>query len=100
MGFVHMIDTAELKGAVRLHQAAILDASDDAIIFENLEGVILAWNSAAERTFGYTADEAIGRSMAIVISPEFQPTQIEDSVMLASWARQEASGRRFHPGDR
>jgi PAS domain S-box-containing protein len=77
MGFVHMIDTAELKGAVRLHQAAILDASDDAIIFENLEVVILAWNSAAERTFGYTADEAIGRSMAIVISPEFQPTQIE-----------------------
>jgi PAS domain S-box-containing protein len=35
---------------------------------ENLEGVILAWNSAAERMFGYAADEAIGQSIAIVVS--------------------------------
>jgi PAS domain S-box-containing protein len=77
-GFIHMMDAAELKeNAVRLHHAAIVDGSDDAIIFENLEGVVLAWNSAAERMFGYTADEAIGQSIAIVISPEFQRAQIE-----------------------
>ena len=72
-----MMNTAELKDAVRLLHAAIVDASDDAIIFENLEGVILAWNSAAERMFGYAADEAIGQSIAIVISPEFQRAEIE-----------------------
>jgi len=73
-----MMDTAELKKeAVRLHHAAIVDTSDDAIIFENREGVILAWNSAAERMFGYAADEAIGQSIAIVVSPEFQRAEIE-----------------------
>jgi PAS domain S-box-containing protein len=73
-----MMDAAELeKEAVRLHHAAIVDTSDDAIIFENLEGVILAWNSAAERMFGYAADEAIGQSIAIVVSPEFQRAAIE-----------------------
>jgi len=71
------METAELKTEVRLHEAAIVDTSDDAIIFENLEGVILAWNSAAERMFGYAADEAIGQSIAIVVSPEFQRAQIE-----------------------
>ena len=64
-----MMDAAELKeNAVRLHHAAIVDGSDDAIIFENLEGMILAWNSAAERMFGYTADEAIGQSITEWIS--------------------------------
>jgi PAS domain S-box-containing protein len=43
----------------------------------HLEGVILAWNSAAERMFGYTAREAIGQSIAIVISPEFHRAEIK-----------------------
>jgi len=73
-----MMDTAELKKeAIRLHHAATVETSEDAIIFENLEGVILAWNSAAERMFGYAADEAIGQSIAIVVSPEFQRAEIE-----------------------
>jgi PAS domain S-box-containing protein len=72
------MDTAEpKKEAVRLHHAAIVDTSDDAIFFENLEGLILAWNSAAERMFGCAADEAIGQSIAIVASPEFQRAEIE-----------------------
>lgn len=73
-----MMNTAELREeAVRLHHAAIVDALDDAIIFANLEGVILAWNPVAERMFGYTADEAIGGTIDIVISPGFQRAEME-----------------------
>jgi two-component system, LuxR family, sensor kinase FixL len=47
--------------------AAILDASDDAIIVTSLEGVVQTWNRGAERLYGYTADEMSGRSIAALI---------------------------------
>lgn len=50
-----------------LYLAAILDASNDAIIGQNLDGVIASWNRAAERMFGYTAEEAVGQSIAFII---------------------------------
>ena len=49
------------------HYRAIIELSEDAILSKDLDGVILSWNRGAERLFGFTAEEAVGRPVTIII---------------------------------
>jgi PAS domain S-box-containing protein len=64
--------------------AAIVDASDDAIIGASVTGIIRTWNAAAARLYGYPADEAIGQSVRLIVPPEFQDEM--DGILAAGAA--------------
>ncbi len=74
----------------RARLAAIVDASDDAIIGKTLDGTITSWNDGARQLFGYAADEVIGKSITVLI-PEGR--QHEEIAILETLARGEV--RRF-----
>ncbi len=67
-----LLDISELRQAQdRIAKlAAIVEASADAIISKTLEGVIGSWNPGAEKLYGYSAKEAIGRSISFIVPPD------------------------------
>jgi PAS domain S-box-containing protein len=62
------------------HLAKVVESSDDAIVSKDLNSIIISWNPAAERMFGYTAAEAIGKSIRILIPDDLQG---EEDVVMA-----------------
>jgi two-component system cell cycle sensor histidine kinase/response regulator CckA len=62
-------DITERKRAEenRIRMASIVESSEDAIIGKTLDGIVTSWNRGAERTFGYTADEAIGKPIGLLV---------------------------------
>ena len=61
--------------------ASIVESSDDAIISKSLDGVLQSWNAAAVRLFGYTAAEAVGRHISLIIPPE---RMAEEELIIAT----------------
>jgi PAS domain S-box-containing protein len=68
------LDITERKAAeeARRRLAAIVESSDDAIVGKDLNGIVMSWNPGAERMFGYSANEMIGRPITTIIPPEFE----------------------------
>jgi two-component system, cell cycle sensor histidine kinase and response regulator CckA len=71
--------------------AAIIDSSGDAIIGKNLDGVIVSWNPAAERLFGYTPAEAIGAHISLLIPAN----RLEEETMILDQIRRGQRIRNF-----
>ena len=70
--------------------ASIVDSSDDAIVSKSLDGTITSWNRGAERLYGYTAEEIIGRPASLLVHEELRS---EMTVILDRIAR----GERLQP---
>jgi PAS domain S-box-containing protein len=73
------MDVADLARAeeIRSQYAAIVESSGDAIIAKTVDGVISAWNAAAERMFGYSRREAIGQPITMIFPPDLHDKEYE-----------------------
>jgi PAS domain S-box-containing protein len=84
--------------------AAIVESSDDAIIGKTLDGTITSWNPAAERIYGYSAPEMLGKSVSLLVPPD-HPDELQhileqirrgDRVDHVETERMRKDGRRIH----
>lgn len=103
-GFIRDISERKRTEQAQAVFAAIVDSSNDAIVSKTLEGIITSWNNGAERIFGYTEAEVIGKPILVIIPPERAD---EEPRILARQARGEGidhfetvrvrkDGRRIH----
>jgi PAS domain S-box-containing protein len=70
-----LYEEAQKVSEVRARLAAIVESSDDAIISKTLDGIITSWNLGAQKIYGYSAEEVIGKPIDILVPPEY-PNEI------------------------
>jgi PAS domain S-box-containing protein len=83
-GYLHDITGRKRAEGELLHYAAIIESSQDAIVGKTTSGIVTSWNAGAERTFGYSAAEMLGRSINVIIPPD---RAAEEDMILACIAR-------------
>jgi len=88
-GFITDVTERKRMEEAREQLAAIVESTDDAILTKTLDGVITSWNPGAEKCFGYTAQEVVGKPMLMLIPPE---RAHEEPEILARMVR----GERIH----
>jgi PAS domain S-box-containing protein len=95
-------DISERKMAdeQRFRLAAIVDSSNDAIIGKTLEGILTSWNGGAERLFGYSAAEMIGRPLSVLIPPGREGEEVLILEQLASGHVERFDTVRLHKSGR
>lgn len=86
----HMTGAEERSDELRALLAAIVESSDDAIVSKSLDGIITSWNRGAEKLFGFSAAEAVGQHIFLII-PEDR--RAEEELVLAALRR----GERISP---
>ena len=63
-------DDVAMEALAQARLAALVENCDDAIVSKSLDGIVTSWNPGAERLFGYTAAESIGRSILLIVPPD------------------------------
>jgi len=76
-GELKLVRSSENEPAPDSLSVAIIDSADDAVVSKNLDGIIQTWNKSAERIFGYTADEMIGKSITLLIPQDRISEEVE-----------------------
>lgn len=69
--------------------AAIVESSEDGILSKDLNGIVTSWNRGAERIFGYTTDEVVGRSVTLLLPPDRYDEEPDILARIRSGARVE-----------
>jgi PAS domain S-box-containing protein len=81
-----LTEAARDHHAAREHLfSAVVESSNDAIVTKSLDGIITGWNSAAERLFGYSADEAVGKSINLIVPPN-RTSEVQDTLRRIGWS--------------
>jgi len=92
---IRRMEALEASTRVAQQLAAIVESSDDAILSKDLNGIIASWNGGAERIFGYTASEAVGQSILLIIPPErvHEETMVLDRIRAGQFVQMETVRR-------
>ena len=100
---ITLIDLTNVRRAEK-QLADIVESSNDAIFAKSLEGTILTWNRAAEAIYGYTAAEAVGRNVSMLVPPDRMAELAEivdrvkrgESIAALETERVRKDGRKVH----